>query len=157
LARMVDDRSSALAMLDAKIASGEALERFRRMIELQGGDPRVLDDSTLLPAAEIQHTFSAKEDGFLENVSAEEIGRACMVLGAGRNKTSDRIDHAVGVSSLAKVGDAIAAGDPLLILHANDKARLEQALVHVRRAFTSRRNKVSRLPLITNTIVPATT
>ncbi|HEY1677170.1 MAG TPA: thymidine phosphorylase [Candidatus Sulfotelmatobacter sp.] len=109
------------------ISSGKALERFRQMIELQGGDPRVIDDLQRLPQA--QHTmqvFSPKL-GYVSSMQCEQIGTACVILGGGREKKEDSVDPAVGIVLHKKVGDAVAKGEPLATIHYNAEDRAAQA------------------------------
>ena len=101
----------ALAQAAAAIESGEALERFRRMVEAQGGDPRVVDDPAgVLPAAPVREPLLADRSGVLAAVEAEEIGLASVDLGAGRRRKGDPIDPAVGIVVHPKIGDRLEAG-----------------------------------------------
>jgi pyrimidine-nucleoside phosphorylase len=119
------------------IASGRALEKLRTMIEWQHGDPRVVDDYSLLPTAQRRHTVAAITDGFVVTIRADLVGRASKALGAGRVRLEDRIDHAAGIRVHKKPGDQVAAGDPIFELLYNDErglaeaARLAQAAVSV--------------------------
>jgi thymidine phosphorylase len=110
------------------IADGSALARFRRMVELHGGDVSVIDDPAKFPQARIRHAFVAERDGVVQDVNAESVGRACILLGAGRAKTDDQVDHAVGIAEIRKAGERVVRGQSLMVLHANDEARLAQAL-----------------------------
>lgn len=109
------------------IASGKALDKFREMIALQGGDAHVLDDPKRLPQA--QHTMSIEstKEGYLAAMQCEQIGTACVVLGGGRERKEDSVDPAVGIVLHKKVGDKVAAGEPLATLHYNSQARAQQA------------------------------
>ena len=92
------------------LSSGRALETFARMIERQGGDPRVVDDYSLLPSAPDREICRAPRDGYLTALKAEAVGRASNVLGAGRSKVGESVDHGVGVITCAKPGDRVTAG-----------------------------------------------
>ncbi|MDP6524164.1 MAG: thymidine phosphorylase [Kiritimatiellia bacterium] len=122
-------------MLHGFIASGMALEKFRTMVRLQGGDPGITDDTSLLPAAEMQRDFPAPASGYISAVNAETIGKACIVLGAGRREVEDNIDHAVGVSGLVKIGQEVKEGDKLLTLHSNNPERAAEAEAMLANAF----------------------
>jgi pyrimidine-nucleoside phosphorylase len=98
------------------------------VIEWQGGDPRVVDDYTLLPSAPRHHVVTAKRSGYLDLLDAELVGRATIVLGAGRERVEDAIDPAVGAVLQAAPGDALRAGDPILTLHYRDESTLPRAL-----------------------------
>jgi len=110
------------------IKSGAGVEKFRQVIEWQGGDPRVVDDYTLLPSAPRHHVVTAKRSGYLDLLDAELVGRATIVLGAGRERVEDAIDPAVGAVLQAAPGDALRAGDPILTLHYRDESTLPRAL-----------------------------
>lgn len=118
------DTEAVLPDLEAQIASGAAYDSFRRLVIGQGGDPHVIDDLSLLPRATLTETINAAQAGIVQQVHAESIGRACVALGGGREKKTDKIDLAVGLSVYVKVGQAVKQGDPLLMLHANDAERL---------------------------------
>jgi pyrimidine-nucleoside phosphorylase len=109
------------------IASGKAREKFRHMIELQGGDPRVVDVPELLPHA--QHTMQvmSPRDGYLASMQCEQIGSACVILGGGRERKEDSVDPAVGIALHKKVGDHVSNGEPIATIHYNSQARAEQA------------------------------
>jgi pyrimidine-nucleoside phosphorylase len=128
LGAVAPDRAAAEPKVREAIASGAGLERFRRIIERQGGDPRVVDDYTRMPAAPERHVITAARRGFVTRLDAESVGRASVSLGAGRDKVEDAVDPAVGIMVIATVGDEVRAGDPVLELHYRDRARLDQAI-----------------------------
>jgi pyrimidine-nucleoside phosphorylase len=136
LGKIAGDRPAAERLVRGAIASGEGLERFRRIIETQGGDPHVVDDYRRLPTAPERHLVRATAAGYVTNLDAELVGRASVVLGAGRDRVEDPVDHAVGIMVLAKPGDQVSAGDAILELHYRDSAKRDRALELVNRAFT---------------------
>jgi pyrimidine-nucleoside phosphorylase len=136
LARVASDRSDAARRARAAIASGAGLERFRRIIEAQGGNPRVVDDDSLLPRVADRRLVPASRAGFVTSLDAELVGRASVALGAGRDRVEDSIDPAVGILVRAGLGDAVCQGDALLELHYRDPQRLQDALALVGRAVT---------------------
>jgi pyrimidine-nucleoside phosphorylase len=103
------------------IADGSALDRFRRVIAAQGGDPAVVDDPGLLPSCRISHDLIAPRDGVVQALAARPIGQATMRLGAGRARVDSPIDPAVGVILRKKLGDPVAAGESLATILANDE------------------------------------
>jgi thymidine phosphorylase len=109
------------------IASGAGLERFRQIIEVQGGDPRVVDDYQRLPHVADRHIVAASRGGYVTAVNAELVGRASVALGAGRDRVADPVDPAVGIMVVAKPGDAVREGAPVLELHFRDRGRLDAA------------------------------
>jgi pyrimidine-nucleoside phosphorylase len=115
------DREAAVSDVDRALDSGAAADSFARMIEAQGGDPGVLDDPwRVLPRAPVRLEVPSPA-GHLAVVEAEELGRATVALGAGREKKGDPIDPAVGIEFIPKVGDRMDAGATLAIVHARDE------------------------------------
>ena len=114
--------------VDQALTSGAGLNTFRKMVEAQGGDPRVCDEpESVLEQAGTISPMVADSDGFVCDVNAEKIGRAVLVLGGGRRKSDDLIDPAVGISGLVQIGERVAKGNPLMQIHSNDPGRLKQA------------------------------
>lgn len=132
LAKSIDE---ARGVCLETITSGAALERFRRLIEAQGGDPRVVDDPGLLPQARRKVEVTSERGGFVRSLAARSIGEATMLLGAGRARVDSKIDPAVGLILNKKVGDRIEKGETFGTLHVNDEANLEKATALVRGAF----------------------
>ncbi len=109
------------------IASGKALEKFRQMVELQGGDDRAIDDPKRLPQARHKLDLVSSNSGYLASLQCEQIGTACVILGGGRERKEDSVDPAVGIVLHKKVGDAISSGEPLATIHYNDEAPANRA------------------------------
>jgi pyrimidine-nucleoside phosphorylase/thymidine phosphorylase len=105
------------AAIEGAIASGSGLARFRRIVEAQEGDPRVVDDPSRLPTAPRRLDVTAPADGVVEAIDAEAVGLAAMALGAGRARVEDRVDPAAGLVVHKKVGERVARGEPLCTLH----------------------------------------
>ena len=143
--RLEPDASEAVAYA---LSSGKALERFRRMIEHQGGNPRVVDDPSRLPSATGTRSFHADRSGFVARVSAEAIGRASNVLGAGRDKVGESVDHGVGLVMRVKTGDRVAAGDTLLDLHHRDGRGVDAALALCQEACAIEDEATAPVPVI---------
>ncbi len=110
------------------IASGKALEKFRQMVSLQGGDVSALDDPARLPRAKYMRDVISPRSGFIAAMNCEAVGTACVVLGGGREKKEDAVDPAVGIVLHRKTGDQVAAGEPLCIVHSNSEARTARAV-----------------------------
>lgn len=140
-AEMVLMASRAPTIEDARAAcrqtlhDGSALTRFRRVVQAQGGDPRVIDDPSRLPGARRRIDLNADVSGFVGRLHARPIGIAAMLLGAGRARMDSVIDPAVGVILHKKVGDPVRPGEPLCTLHVNDESALEPALSMIRGAY----------------------
>ncbi|MBU4211025.1 MAG: thymidine phosphorylase [Verrucomicrobia bacterium] len=142
------DRKQALERLRAKLQSGEAFERLKTMVRLHGGDPRALDDPARLPSATIREPLPAHRAGFIQTVDAEAIGRAALLLGAGRARVTDKVDPTAGIAALKKIGEVVTVGETLAILHTNRRDRLEEARALSADAFRITVEHVSPPPLI---------
>ncbi|MGX6995442.1 pyrimidine-nucleoside phosphorylase [Pediococcus acidilactici] len=130
LAKKAATLAEARAKLGEVVANGSALEVFRQMIVAQGGDPRVIEDPTLMPQAKYHFELPAPQAGYVTKMTADEIGIAAMLLGGGRQAKTDVIDYAVGIELHKKVGDAVAEGESLLTIHSNteDVANIRELL-----------------------------
>ncbi|WFB35202.1 thymidine phosphorylase [Kiritimatiellota bacterium B12222] len=146
----------ARQQVDEALESGKGLEIFRNMIEAQQGDPRVCDDpDAYLPQASCIEDLPAKASGFITDINADAVGRAVLVLGGGRTKSEDHIDHAVGISDLCQIGDAIETGQALLRLHSNQPNRKQQALELLADAITIGDSAPQNLSVILERILPS--
>ena len=139
--------ADVMPMMQEKLRNGAAFERFRRLVKIQGGDVRMVDDPDRLPQARLVETVAAAAGGYVKRMNARAVGLASMALGAGRERKGDPVDHAVGIIAHAKVGDRLAAGDPLFTLHANDANRLAAARSILADAVTLSESPVAPLPL----------
>ncbi len=119
-----ETRAEARRMLQ----SGAALDNFRGMVAVQGGDVGQVDDLRLLPQANIRQELRSPQAGYIQSIFADKVGLATLALGAGRAAKADAIDHAVGIEVHANVGDTVARDDLLMTLHANRQDALRQAL-----------------------------
>ncbi len=117
------------------ISSGKALEKFREIVALQGGDPMVIDYPGSMPAAEHQLDIVSDWSGYVAQIECEQVGIASVVLGGGRERKGDSIDPAVGIMLHKKVGDAVEAGEALCTVYYNGDARLQEACDLLRRAY----------------------
>jgi pyrimidine-nucleoside phosphorylase len=142
---MGEGRARAAAALDG----GGALESFRRMVQVQGGDPRVVDDpEAVLPKAPVVRPIPAGRSGVLAGVDAEALGRASADLGAGRRKKGDAIDPAVGIVFRPKVGDRVDAGQELGAVHARTRDDADACLGRIAAALTWSEEPVDPPPLV---------
>ena len=123
----VETFEEASEKIDEVIKNGKALKILKDFIDLSGGDGQVVNNYKLLPEPKsIIEVYSTK-DGFVEKIKAEEIGKAAMVIGAGRATKEDEIDHAVGILLKKKVGDLVKKGDLIAEIHYNDDKNIEQS------------------------------
>lgn len=105
--------------LNAIVKSGQAIDKFRLLVEIQGGNPHVIDHPDNLPQAELHVEIKSLSDGFVQSIEAENIGISAMLLGAGRKTKEDKIDSSAGITLVKKMGDKVRAGETLCILHTN--------------------------------------
>jgi pyrimidine-nucleoside phosphorylase len=124
LAGAARDAAEGERMAAAAVASGAALATFAACVAAQGGDARQVEQPARLPTAPVVVEVASPRAGWLAGIDALQIGRLAMRLGGGRQRKGDPIDHRVGLVLWAKVGDRLAAGDPLVSVHA---ARAEDA------------------------------
>jgi pyrimidine-nucleoside phosphorylase len=148
LGNVAHDRADGDRRARAAIASGAGLERFRQIVEMQGGDPRIVDDYSRFPRADERHVVVAERSGYVNRVDAELVGRASVALGAGRDRVEDPVDPAVGIMVKAKPGDAVRAGDALLELHYRNRPKLDAALALTTRAVSIRETRPATARLI---------
>jgi pyrimidine-nucleoside phosphorylase len=109
------------------IASGEALDKFRQMVALQGGDLRAIDEAKKLPQAQHTMILSSPKNGYLAALQCEQVGTACVILGGGRERKEDSVDPAVGIVLHKKVGDPVSSGEALATIYYNAEARAVRA------------------------------
>ncbi|MDF7669171.1 pyrimidine-nucleoside phosphorylase [Lactobacillus sp. ESL0703] len=130
LGQKAETVEEARKMLEETIADGSALARFKAMVIAQGGDSKVIDDYSVMPHAQFEIELPAKQDGYLAQLSADEVGIASMKLGGGREKADDQLDYGVGIELHKKVGDKVKKGESLLTIHADssDVAEVQEML-----------------------------
>jgi pyrimidine-nucleoside phosphorylase len=145
------DLSAARSCVNELLANGEALERFRKNVELQGGDVSICDDPAKLIKAKLEETpIIASGSGFVTAIDTCSIGNAIAAVGGGRIKAEDTVDHAVGYSSLANVGDAIGGGETLGVLYSRRSG--DPAAVQILNAYTIGTERIEPPLLITSVI-----
>jgi pyrimidine-nucleoside phosphorylase len=145
-AKSVEEGKELAAKL---IASGRALEKFREMVGLQGGDVAAIDDTNRLPIARHKKDVVSSQTGYLAAFDCEAVGTACVVLGGGREKKEDSIDHSVGLLINKKIGDQVAAGEPVFTILYNSESKAEQAKLLMERSFrVSENQSFTKPPLI---------
>jgi pyrimidine-nucleoside phosphorylase len=120
--------SDAACRVERALTSGKALETFGRMIERQGGQRAVVEDYSLLPSVTGREQLQAPRDGYVTRMKAEAVGLATNLLGAGRTKVGEPIDHAVGLILHAKPGARVRRGDPLIEIHHRNGRGVNAAL-----------------------------
>jgi pyrimidine-nucleoside phosphorylase len=114
-------------LAEATIANGRAKEKFKQGIKLQGGDERVIDEPQRLPTARFHVNVTSRVDGYINRTNCEQFGTALAMLGGGREKKEDSIDHAVGIEFRKRIGDRVEKGEPLATIHYNSDVKLAEA------------------------------
>ena len=125
------DRTKSLddgrLLAESMIVSGEAKRKFKHGIHLQGGDERVVDDPQLLPQANSHADVLSSSEGFVTGTNCQDFGTALAMLGGGREKKEDSIDHAVGLEFHKRIGDRVEKDEALATIHYNSGAKLAEA------------------------------
>jgi pyrimidine-nucleoside phosphorylase len=145
--KRVTDLAEGRTLAEKAVLNGTAFEKFRILVQAQGGDVSFIDDPEKLPKAKIVEVVKAPQTGYLAEVDARSVGEASVSLGAGRAKKSDAVDHAVGFIVHHKVGDKIQVGDSLFTIHANNPEKQAEARKNVLAAHVFSAAPVPPLPL----------
>ncbi len=145
---VASDLDEGRAMMRRAIADGRGLDRLRALVEAQGGDVRALDRRDAMPVAAHETVIEAPMKGLVTGFDTEAIGRAAMLLGGGRARSTDMIDHAVGIELLVRPGDAVERGRPLAKVDYNDAGRLESSVSTFLRGVRIGPGPVAPAPLV---------
>jgi len=145
---VADDIELAAALSFEALQSGSAFEKFKEMVAAQGGDVDVLDHPDKLPRAPETTTFTAPAEGYIVAIDTAELGRAAGVLGAGRARAEDEIDHGAGIAMHKRHGDWVARGEVICELRAGTTARLTAGLARLQKVFTLQPERGQETPLI---------
>lgn len=138
-----------LRLVEESLKSGAGLEKFRQMVEWQGGDPRVVDEpEIILPIAHEIVEFKAWKSGYIYAIDTEKVGIASNYLGAGRRTKEDIIDHSVGIEILKKVGDEVSEGETIALLYVSPRSDLAGAIKQLRESYKLHESCPKPEPLI---------
>ena len=129
------NKDEAWKYLDDLISSGKALEKFKEIVASQGGDIAIFDDYTKLPQASIKYEVKATCDGFVKNIDALKVAKACKNLGAGRDKKSDPIDYSAGIYLTQKYSEPVMAGETIAVIYTNKEETIKGAEELILEAF----------------------
>jgi pyrimidine-nucleoside phosphorylase len=140
--------AQAAGKFSAAIASGKALDVFRRFIAAQGGDPRVCDDYALLPASSQQAEFTAPASGYISRIDSFAVGMAAIDTGAGRRRKEDAVAHGAGFIFHANVGDKVARGQKLVTVHSDRPDKIPAVLERLDAAIQFSQDAVARPKMI---------
>ena len=146
---------AARRQMEVAISSGRAADKFRAIIEAQGGNPGVVDDPAVLPQAEACELYLAPRRGLVASVEPRAIGRAIIALGGGRSTMEDTVDPTVGFVITARPGDWVEAGEPIATVFARDQAGIAEGTAALRQAITIGDEAERPLPLVSHRVTAA--
>lgn len=155
LGSIAENENAGRVLAEAALKDGRGWNTFRKLVIAQGGDVDYVDHPERLPSAPVIEEIPAPRSGFLSEINACLIGETTVVLGAGRLKKGDPIDHAVGIVLHHKVGDHVQVGDPLFSVHARNQDDLDQARQKLLDAHQWSTEPVEPLPLFYGVIKQA--
>ena len=148
LAGVAGSTLSAKQTVQRHLTDGSALEKLKELVRAQGGDASYIDaPEKFVPAKHIRK-LPAPKRGYVHTINAALIAKGVHILGAGRDNPHDKIDYAVGVSEIKKVGTQVKQGEPLMMIHYNDEAKLEAALEHFKNAYRLAPKRPTPPPLV---------
>ncbi len=144
--------NDAFRMIEDAVSSGQALAKLEEIITAQGGDPRVLEDYSLLGTTSVKLPLLAESAGWVKAIDSRAIGYALVRIKAGRMKVSDSLDYGAGALLIPKIGDQLEPGEPIGEIHANDPAKAEEVARLIRAAYTISPEPVDKEDLILDII-----
>ena len=140
-AKICDTKEEAITLVEQQIANKEGLKTLARLVEAQGGDSSYIFEPSKFIDSKYHIEVISKQSGYVTHIDALAIGNAAMMLGAGREKIGDNVDHSVGIILNKKVNDKIGEGESLATLYAN-KENVEEVINVVLNAYTIGKNLV---------------
>ncbi len=143
-----ESEADAQAKLQAVIKNGEALHKLAQFVEAQGGNKEQVYHPETLPQASIIEAVTAPQSGYISSIACDEVGICSLMLGGGRETKADIIDLSVGLILCKKKGDYVEQGEPLAILHANDRNKFETAAKRYLNAVTISEQAPEKEPFI---------
>lgn len=138
----ITELSEGIEKIDDVINSGLALSKLREFITESGGNGDLVDDYSILPTAKNKMEVFSNKEGYVSKIKAEEVGKAAMIIGAGRATKEDEVDHAVGLKILKKVGDKIEKGEKIAEIYYNDAKNVEDSKNMILDAYVLQNEKV---------------
>jgi len=124
------------------------MKKLAQFIEAQGGDPKAVYESDLLPKADFVEEIASPREGYIKKIVCDEIGICSLILGGGRETKESDIDLAVGLVLKKKAGDYVKAGESLAVIHGNDREKMEAAKVRFINAYSFSEKPVEKQPFI---------
>lgn len=139
-------------MAEKALVSGQAYEKFKAMVQTQGGDVSFIENPDKFAKAAFSDTLTAWEDGYITSMNTEGIGVAAGLLGAGRETKESEIDFSAGIQMKKKIGDAVKKGDVLAVCHAGTEEKLQQGLSYLRGCILFSLEKPAPLKLVVDIV-----
>lgn len=148
--KKANNRAEAKKMVDEVIKNGAALEKFRKIIEYQGGNATVVDDYSLFKLGQNKVVIKAQQNGYIKELIALEVAHAAKLLGAGRDKKSDKINFGAGIILNKKIGDKVSKDEIVMELYFDDidKSKFDNAVEIAKNSFKISKFKVKNPKLI---------
>lgn len=147
VSKIVKTKEEAHVLVDQVINDGRALEKFKQMVQYQGGNPEIVNDYTLMKEASKEIEVKSPESGYVSHIDAQAIGEAAMIIGAGRLTKADKIDHSVGIVLVKKVGEKVAKGETLARIVTNG-INNEECYQRIINAYEFSKGVVQTSPII---------
>jgi pyrimidine-nucleoside phosphorylase len=147
LGGLAPQENAGRQMAEKALDDGRAWELFRTLVRAQGGDLSYVDEPDRLPAAQLIADMTAKKSAYLSEINARAVGESVVLLGGGRSKKGDPIDHSVGIVLRHKVGDWVEAGEPVCTIYANQEASLAEVRQRLEESLAYKDTPVDALPL----------
>jgi pyrimidine-nucleoside phosphorylase len=147
LGKIAPDMKTAMSLSKAAIISGAAMEKFKALVIAQGGDKTFVEDPSRFPRANCIEDVKFSMSGYIAQIHARLIGEASVLLGAGRARKEDEVDHSVGIVVHHKVGDFVDKSDVIYTLHAGNQTELDDAKKYLQEAFIIQNERTLPLPL----------
>ncbi len=144
----VSTTEEGIKKVEEVIANKSALEKFALFIKESGGNPEIVNDYSLLPGFDSELEVLSEKEGYVTKIQAEEIGKAAMIIGAGRATKDDIIDHSVGILVLKKVGDFVKKGESIAKICYNKETEVEKSKNMVLGAYKFSDVKVDKPKII---------
>jgi pyrimidine-nucleoside phosphorylase len=146
LGKIAPDMKTAMSLSKAAIISGAAMEKFKALVTAQGGDKTFVEDPSRFPRANCIEDVKFSLSGYIAQIHARLIGEASVLLGAGRARKEDEVDHSVGIVVHHKVGDFVDKSDVIYTLHAGNQTELDDAKKYLQDAFIIQNERTLPLP-----------
>jgi pyrimidine-nucleoside phosphorylase len=153
LGKQATTQDEARVMAEGALNDGRAWKKFRQLVEAQGGDVSVVDHPEQMPTAGVIEDIPSPRSGWLSGINARVVGETSVLLGAGRQRKSDLVDHSVGIMVHYKVGDWVETGSPVFTIHARSREDVLSACASLLGALSWSEQPCSALPLFYDVVM----